>query len=214
MRRARKLSPGGDRNSAWRPSFVEGPVRVVHLGTNFEPHGGVKSGRGLLGEEGMGKKRSSHSLKRITPGAPRRGPGSPLGRRDDESVENGGGTRRGESAEFDESKYGTMATYRTANEGEAGGIGTSNFTVGRAGSRRFQGGRGVGGDAKSKLEAIFSRDDEMVASAGASMMERDEEGEEGEEVSELEAQEYEEEVRLANSRHEEVSPLLATVAIK
>lgn len=107
---------------------------MIHLGTNFEPHESRKAA------PKKDRPASSHSLKTL----PRTGKGqpSPLGKNRGGDEEDDGGS------EGDGSRFQTMASYRTAREGE----GSEEL----AGESR-KGGKKV--DGKRALGEVFSPDE-------------------------------------------------------
>lgn len=98
--------------STWRPPNDDSPVRVIHLGTNFEPHE-RRNGKGSAAAATRDRPTSAHSLKTLPRGGGKAQP-SPLGpkrtRGDEEEEESEG--------EAGDSRFQTMASYRTAHEGE------------------------------------------------------------------------------------------------
>lgn len=108
---------------------------MIHLGTNFEPH---ESRQAAPKKD---RPASAHSLKTLPRGG--KGQPSPLGKGDrgGEEEEDGG-------SEANDSRFQTMASYRTAREGEG-----SEELAGK--SRK--GGKKV--DGKRALGEVFSPDE-------------------------------------------------------
>lgn len=133
----RHHAPTPDRSSAaWRPTD-DGLVRVVHLGTHFDPHGAEGGGRGGGGGGGQARPMSSHSLKTLPRGggAVAKGRPSPLAAGgEDEEGERGYSTVG--------SRYGTMGSYRTARE-EGGSEERDEGAMGRGSARKGDGRPGV-----------------------------------------------------------------------
>lgn len=124
-------------SSLWRPPTSDSPVKVVHLGTTFEPHElspkqNRKNGKGKGTKASHLRPPSTHSLKTLPRGA--KGP-SPLGLADDDG-EGGEDDDEDDDDDDEDDEDGRYDTYRTAREGDtvvdrtqrgsSGGRGSSN----------------------------------------------------------------------------------------
>ncbi|GAA5892598.1 hypothetical protein JCM8208_005859 [Rhodotorula glutinis] len=122
--RHRKKRPA---SSTWRPPMDDtplAPVRVVHLGRNWEE---VPTAAGSAAQPGWTRPASSHSMRTLPRGGGggRAGLGAGAGRRhgqrggdtDEEMEEGEAGLEEGTSADGEgegDSQFGTVASYRTA----------------------------------------------------------------------------------------------------
>ncbi|GAA5892618.1 hypothetical protein JCM8208_005864 [Rhodotorula glutinis] len=117
--RHRKKRPA---SSTWRPPMDDtplAPVRVVHLGRNWEE---VPAAAGNLGQQGWTRPASSHSMRTLPRGGG--GAGRRHGQRGGDTDEEMGDVEEGEagleegtSADGEgegDSQFGTVASYRTA----------------------------------------------------------------------------------------------------
>ena len=112
-------------SSNWRPSFdqdADPSVKILHLGTHFEPY--KRDGHSSAGRA---RPMSAHSMRTLPRGsallntAPGQGQrSSPLKPRSAD-LDDGGTALRNEHQDVEEntgSRYGTVASYRSAHEGQ------------------------------------------------------------------------------------------------
>lgn len=157
-------------SSAWRPSLDDDDeerdpsVKIVHLGTHFEPYSRA-SGRGPKSakEQGRGRARptSAHSMKTLPRGASAGGMApSPLRPRHSEDGQELGSEQ---SEEEVESRYATVASYRTARENEGSEESAAATFKGKTTGKRSASGK------SGRLQEMWDEED-----AGSESARRDE----------------------------------------